>query len=245
MTEILPHTSRALASVTITQAERESIVITSTLQGHEYFNEKALERLGSFLPNLVVLTHTEASDPLNLQRLDDAHVLYGLGVPADKPKIYGKGLARARAESSAFIDETTTPFFGICLFMQIKAVRAGATIHSAKSSSDIRRENGEYTLKIINKSPALAGLPDEPRVYSNHFAFVATQPEDIGLVHVAATASDSGEITCRVAMVQDGQNVFTQFHAEETEDGLLILKNHLAIAVEHKRHPLSGLAAAA
>lgn len=196
----------------------ETLIITATLPEDDDFNNPLRERL-SFLPNLIEISYLEAND--RVDQINDALVVYGGGVPADKQGSYGADTAERLAGHYDWLDKTDTDTLLICVGIQILAVRAGAVI-----ATDRTKEEGEVMFKPANQDHTLlSGLPNGFMVAMKHWAAVEEAPEGYTLL---GSTKD-----CEVAMMECdyGRVAGTQFHPEDNDNGAIILRNHFDRAV--------------
>ncbi len=178
------------------------------------------------IPVEVVVTR----DPDYVRRADRI-VLPGQGAFADCKQ----GLAAARGMEQAIIAATDagTPFFGICVGMQLMAER-GLEHQITQGFGWVRGDiapmdapgmrmpqMGWNSLDFEPGHPLLAGVNPGDHVYFVHsYALVGTDPAD-----VLATTDYAGP---RVAMVAHGVRAGTQFHVEKSQAvGLRLLANFL------------------
>jgi imidazole glycerol-phosphate synthase subunit HisH len=169
---------------------------------------------------------------------------------ADKVVVPGQGAfgefargARERGLGDALREVLArgTPFFGICLGMQVlfgdseeQGPVAGLGLVPGHV---VRFRLADPTLKVPHigwnsvrrtaaaaHEPLLAGLPDEPYAYFDHSYYAV--PDDPGVV---ALACDYGAPFC--AAVRHDNLFACQFHPEKSQQiGLAILRNFVAAA---------------
>lgn len=132
-----------------------------------------------------------------------------------------------------------TPFFGICLGMQLLFERSeespgvkglgifpGEIVKIPKKEGYKIPHMGWNSLDFCGSSPLFEGLSDQPYVYFVHSYYAV--PENDGII--AAKTRYCGDLT---VSVHDKNIVATQFHPEKSGDvGLKILKNFVNMGGE-------------
>lgn len=224
--------SDALREISVVEPELETIAVVGTepvleSEEHAEFNLSAINRLGSFIDNLIVINYREGNDAV--ARMNDAVMVIGLGVPTDAPEVYGENLARRRVDDYAFVDETGTDVFGICVVHQIIAEMRGIDV------ADFGRvENGIVLAEAhYYPHPIFKGLPPEFEVFSDHWAEASSTPKGYRRL-MSTMPGPFSEHGCTEAAFEslDGRVVTTQFHAEENDNGLLMIRNKYDQALE-------------
>lgn len=180
----------------------------------------------------------------------DKVILPGVGAFGDAMgKIHQYGLEPVIHE----VVERGTPFFGICLGLQLLFERSDETpgveglgilkgeILRIPDSPGLKIPHmGWNSLDFQNDGRLFKNLPEHPYVYFVHSYYLKAAEEDI----VTATTEYSTHIH---ASVEKGNVFACQFHPEKSSDvGLQILRNFAAIGKEEngyvyeKNHSMSG-----
>ncbi len=211
-----------------------SVAIIDYGSGNLHSAAKAFERAAreAGLEDSIVVT----SDPDAVRRADRV-VLPGVGAFADCRRGLDAvpGMVEALAEA---VRERGTPFFGVCVGMQLMATRG--LEHETAAGLDwipgdvrpIRPDDpslkiphmGWNTLDRQREHPVLAGIPTGPEGLHAYFVHsYALEPADPA--DVVAVSSYGGPVT---AVVAKDNLVGTQFHPEKSQAlGLQLIANFL------------------
>ncbi len=130
------------------------------------------------------------------------------------------------------------PIFGICLGMQIMFERSEEGIerglcwfkgHVTKIRSDIVPHIGWNTVKIVQESIILEGIPDESYFYFAHSYCVELSNVDTSYV---AGVTEAGQSRFVSIIADEKRLIFgTQFHPERSsKTGLALLRNLVKLA---------------
>lgn len=186
--------------------------------------EKALQKLGA-----EVCITKDAEVILNADKV----ILPGVGAFGDAMenlKKYGLDVVIHQ------VVEKGTPFFGICLGLQLLFESSDETpgveglgilkgkIHRIPDKDDLKIPHmGWNSLHLQNEGRLFKGLPEQSYVYFVHSYYLKAEEEEI----VKATTEYSVNIH---ASVEKGNVFACQFHPEKSSDvGLTILKNFVEL----------------
>lgn len=146
----------------------------------------------------------------------------GLVLSGGSPSVATDGERMGR--NGDYLDDFEAPILGICAGMQFMSTHFGGSTGPAEVP-----EFGKVTLRVVDESRLLQGLPLEFTVWASHNDEVKFLTDDFRLV----ASSES----CKVQAIEHKKRPLfgVQFHpeVENTDFGMEIFKNFITVVSEH------------